>query len=138
MKAALIEGLAWSLTVNEIKEILVQISAYAGFPRSLNGINTFTTLLDERRANGIIDEISKDAGAVPAGMNKSEDGEKVREYTNYFNQERPHQGISQPIRIHYDQTASSLNGNISSNKAFLGGVHHGYSRVVWPKQSISF
>ena len=44
------------MTVNEIKEILVHLYAYAGFPRSLNGINTFMALLNERQARGIEDE----------------------------------------------------------------------------------
>ncbi|KJS29540.1 MAG: hypothetical protein VR64_20520 [Desulfatitalea sp. BRH_c12] len=38
---ALNQGLDAGLTVNEIKEILVQLYAYAGFPRSLNAIGTF-------------------------------------------------------------------------------------------------
>lgn len=41
LKSALNEGLDAGLTANEIKEILLQPYAYAGFPRSLNGINTF-------------------------------------------------------------------------------------------------
>ncbi len=41
LKAALNEGLDAGLTVNETKEVLVQMYAYAGFPRSLNGIGTF-------------------------------------------------------------------------------------------------
>ena len=39
LRTALHEGLDAGLTVNEIKEILVQMYAYAGFPRSLNGIH---------------------------------------------------------------------------------------------------
>lgn len=39
LKTALNEGLDAGLTVNEIKEILVQMYAYAGFPRSLKGID---------------------------------------------------------------------------------------------------
>lgn len=35
LRTALTEGLEAGLTVNEIKEILVQMYAYAGFPRSL-------------------------------------------------------------------------------------------------------
>ena len=41
LKKALVDGLDAGLTVNEIKEILVHLYAYTGFPRSLNGINTF-------------------------------------------------------------------------------------------------
>jgi len=78
LSTALKEGLDSGLTVNEIKEILVQIYAYAGFPRSLNGINTFMTIMDERRANGIKDEIGKEASPVPADMNRNEYGANVR------------------------------------------------------------
>ena len=48
LKTAFNEGLGAGLTVNEIKEILVQMYAYAGFPRSLNAIHTFMAVMDER------------------------------------------------------------------------------------------
>src|SRR3954452_4409918 len=41
LRPALNDGLDAGLTVNEIKEVLAQMYAYAGFPRSLNGISTF-------------------------------------------------------------------------------------------------
>ena len=41
LRTALTEGLEAGLTVNEIKEILVQMYAYAGFPRSLSVNQTF-------------------------------------------------------------------------------------------------
>jgi 4-carboxymuconolactone decarboxylase len=78
LRTALKEGLDSGLTVNEIKEILVQMYAYAGFPRSLNGINTFMTIMDERRAKGIKDEAGKEASPVPPDMNRSEYGANVR------------------------------------------------------------
>ena len=37
LQKALNRGLDSGLTVNEIKEVLVQMYAYCGFPRSLNG-----------------------------------------------------------------------------------------------------
>ena len=37
---ALTAGLDAGLTVNEIKEILVQVYAYCGFPRSTGALNT--------------------------------------------------------------------------------------------------
>lgn len=49
LEGALNEGLENKLTVNEIKEILVQMYAYCGFPRSLNGISTFMKVLDARK-----------------------------------------------------------------------------------------
>jgi 4-carboxymuconolactone decarboxylase len=78
LKTTLNEGLDAGLTVNEIKEILVQMYAYAGFPRSLNGINTFMAVMDERKAKGIKDKIGKDAASVPAGISKDIYGAKVR------------------------------------------------------------
>ena len=78
LKTALNEGLDTGLTINEIKEILVQMYAYAGFPRCLNGINTFMAVMDERHAQGIKDEMGKEASPVPAKMNKDEYGAKVR------------------------------------------------------------
>jgi 4-carboxymuconolactone decarboxylase len=78
LRTALHAGLDAGLTVNEIKEILVQMYAYAGFPRSLNGINTFMAVMDERQAKGIKDEMGKEASPVPADMNKDAYGAKVR------------------------------------------------------------
>src|ERR687893_402453 len=46
LRTALTEGLEAGLTVNEIKEILIQMYAYAGFPRSLSGIQTFMAVID--------------------------------------------------------------------------------------------
>lgn len=62
---ALVEGLDAGMTVNEIKEILVQAYAYAGFPRSLRAIQTFMSLLDKRKAAGINDTIGEETTTVP-------------------------------------------------------------------------
>ncbi len=78
LRTALNEGLDAGLTVNEIKEILVQLYAYTGFPRSLNGINTFMTVMDERQKRGIKDKMGKEASPVPADLNRNEYGAKVR------------------------------------------------------------
>src|SRR5688572_6812973 len=52
--------------------------AYAGFPRSLNGIHTFIAVMDERQAKGIKDEMGKEASSLPADMNKDAYGAEVR------------------------------------------------------------
>ena len=78
LRTALHAGLEAGLTVNEIKEILVQMYAYAGFPCSLNGIQTFMAVMDERQAQGIKDEMGKEASPVPADMNKDKYGARVR------------------------------------------------------------
>jgi len=69
LMVSLNEGLDAGLTVNEIKEILVQLYAYTGFPRSLNAIGTFMTVLEERQKKGIKDEVGREANPLPA--NKS-------------------------------------------------------------------
>jgi len=78
LKSALIQGLDAGLSVNEIKEILVHLYAYTGFPRSLNGINTFMTVMNERQAKGIKDTIGKEETPLPSNMNKNEYGARVR------------------------------------------------------------
>src|SRR2546423_5852566 len=78
LRPALHAGLDAGLTVNEIKEILVQMYAYAGFPRSLNGITTFMAVMDERHAKGITDEVGKEASPVPADMKKDAYGAQAR------------------------------------------------------------
>ncbi len=78
LKRALHEGLDAGLTVNEIKEVLVQLYAYTGFPRSLNGINTFMAVIDERQADGINDEAGPQASPLPAGLDRDDYGARVR------------------------------------------------------------
>ena len=78
LRASLHEGLDAGLTVNEIKEILVQMYAYAGFPRSLNAIHTFMDVMDARQAQDIEDDEGKDAGPIPADLDKDAYGAQVR------------------------------------------------------------
>jgi alkylhydroperoxidase/carboxymuconolactone decarboxylase family protein YurZ len=78
LKTALNEGLDAGLTANEIKEILVQLYAYAGFPRSLNAINTFIGVMEEREQKGIKDEIGKEPGPMPANKSSIELGTEIQ------------------------------------------------------------
>lgn len=76
LKTALNEGLDKGLTVNEIKEILVQMYAYCGFPRSLNGISTFMNVLEERKTRGIQDEMGREASPLNPDISRIELGTK--------------------------------------------------------------
>ncbi|QGY40269.1 carboxymuconolactone decarboxylase [Pseudodesulfovibrio cashew] len=78
LKPALNEGLDAGLTVNEVKEVLVQMYAYAGFPRSLGGIWAFMGVMDERKEKGIQDEEGKGASPIPADLDRDAYGERVR------------------------------------------------------------
>lgn len=76
LKPALNEGLNYGLTVNEIKEVIVHLYAYCGFPRSIRGLQTFMEVLNERQADGITDEIGKDASPVNDEISKYDRGKK--------------------------------------------------------------
>ncbi len=69
LKIILDEALNNGLTINEIKEVLIQVYAYAGFPRSLNGISAFKEVLESREKKGIIDKV----GEIPKELSKNED-----------------------------------------------------------------
>ncbi|WP_250527397.1 carboxymuconolactone decarboxylase family protein [Caballeronia sp. GAWG2-1] len=57
LNGALEDGLDAGLSVNAIKELLVQVYAYAGFPRSLNALGAFMKVVDTRRERGIEDTV---------------------------------------------------------------------------------
>lgn len=77
LRTELSQGLDAGLTVNEIKEILVQSYAYCGFPRSLRGLQTFMEVLSSRKAKGITDVIGKDASPITDNRPKYERGEEI-------------------------------------------------------------
>jgi 4-carboxymuconolactone decarboxylase len=74
LRTALTKGLDAGVTVNQVNEVLVQMYAYAGFPRSLNGISTFMVVLEQRRDQGIKDETGPEPSPVPAGTDMLELG----------------------------------------------------------------
>lgn len=76
LKVQLNTSLDSGLTVGEIKEVLVQLYAYCGFPRSLNGINTFMIVIADRTGKGIKDKEGKDASPIPTG-DKYQTGKKT-------------------------------------------------------------
>ncbi|HMN75676.1 MAG TPA: carboxymuconolactone decarboxylase family protein [Burkholderiaceae bacterium] len=55
LDAALNQALDAGLTVSEAKEVLVQLYAYAGFPKSLNALAELLKVTQERRQRGIHD-----------------------------------------------------------------------------------
>lgn len=79
LKKSLNTGLDVGLTVNEIKEILIQTCAYCGFPRSIRGLQTFMEVIEERKLKGINDNIGKEALPIKSDGNKYERGKKILE-----------------------------------------------------------
>ena len=76
LNSALNEGLDAGLTVNEIKEAIVHLYAYCGFPRSIRGLQTFIEVLDERKARGISDEMGAEASPLNDERSKYDRGKK--------------------------------------------------------------
>ncbi len=78
LRGALEAGLKNGLTVNEVRSILEQMYAYAGFPRSLTGLGVLVELLQERQANGIKDVRGREATPLPSGASMRELGTKTQ------------------------------------------------------------
>jgi 4-carboxymuconolactone decarboxylase len=78
LKTAFNEGLDDGLSVNDIKEILIQMYAYTGFPRSLNGIETFMGVVKERENKGIKDKPGKEPSPMPANKSSIELGTDIQ------------------------------------------------------------
>lgn len=77
LESALNSGLDAGLTVNEIKETMVHLYAYCGFPRSIRGLQTLMTVLDERKAKGINDEWGPEASPIEDKRSKYERGKEI-------------------------------------------------------------
>jgi alkylhydroperoxidase/carboxymuconolactone decarboxylase family protein YurZ len=64
LNRALQQALDDGLTVSDCREVLVQLYAYAGFPRSLNALGELMKVLAERRQRGVQDPEGKPPGAL--------------------------------------------------------------------------
>ena len=89
---ALAQGLDEGMTVNEIKEILIQAYAYCGFPRSLRAIQTFMKVLDSRKAQGINDTMGKEATVAKQAGNKYDRGAAILQTLSGINSSHPKSG----------------------------------------------
>lgn len=55
-------------TISEVKEVILQMSVYSGFPSTINGMNTLKEVLEERQHRRIQDEI----GNPPSETDKAD------------------------------------------------------------------
>ena len=68
LNEALNQGMDAGLTISDAKEILVQVYAYAGFPRSLNALGELMKVVDARQKRGITDAPGNSPSApIPTG-----------------------------------------------------------------------
>lgn len=94
LKEELNAGLEAGLTVNQIKEVIVHLYAYCGFPRSIRGLQTFMTALEERKAKGITDILGNEASPIKEEISKYKRGENVLAKLTGTNQDGPKTGYS--------------------------------------------
>lgn len=94
LQPALANGLDAGLTVNELKEVLVHLYAYCGFPRSIRGLQTLMAVLDERKQKGITDPTGREASPITSGGSKYERGKKVLEQLTGQPETGPKRGYS--------------------------------------------
>lgn len=79
LKTELSAGLEAGLTINQIREAIVHLYAYAGFPRSIRGLQTLMIVVDERKAQGINDEKGAEASPINDKRSKYERGKAILE-----------------------------------------------------------
>ena len=92
---ALNEGLDAGLSINEINEALVQLYAYCGFPRSLNGIHALMDVVKDRKAKGITDEQGKEIKMHSQSGDRYERGRLVLEELTKTHQSKPAPGFGE-------------------------------------------
>lgn len=66
------------LSVSEAREIMIQLYAYTGFPRSLNALNTLADAIAERKEQGIDTQQGQEATPLPKDYNANSAGNAVR------------------------------------------------------------
>lgn len=79
LQVELNKGLDAGLTINQAKEALIHLYAYAGFPRSIRGLQTLMTVVDERKALQINDQTGVEASAINEERGKYERGKEILE-----------------------------------------------------------
>lgn len=95
LKTELHAALDAGLSINEIKEALTQLYAYCGFPRSLNALGTFQSVLNDRKSKGITDKEGKEIVVENNVADKYEQGRKTLEILTKTPQLKPAPGFGE-------------------------------------------
>ena len=100
-----------------------------------SGIQELKTPYRTPRANGICERFMGSLRRECLDHVLFHDGKHVqrvvKEYTVYYNQARPHQGIGQRIPGQYELPKSRPTDGWITSKAILGGLQQSYSRVTY-------
>jgi 4-carboxymuconolactone decarboxylase len=123
LQQALNDGLNAGLTINDIKEVLVQLYAYAGFPRSLNALQTLMDVLTNRKQKGIEDEIGKEPSPLPDDKSRLEFGTEMQTKL-----------IGQPIKGDLYEFAPAIDQFL---KEHLFGDIFGRNNIDWKTRELA-
>jgi 4-carboxymuconolactone decarboxylase len=74
LKIAFEQALDSGMTINEIKEVLIHTSAYCGFPRSIQALNSLMTVLENRKMQHKENVLGREATMVSDTLTKYERG----------------------------------------------------------------
>jgi alkylhydroperoxidase/carboxymuconolactone decarboxylase family protein YurZ len=93
LRTAVDNGLNNGLTINELKEIFIQLIAYCGFPRGLRAIGVALEVIEARKEKGINDEMGREASPVTDSRSKYDRGEEVQVLVSGWSKEDLRSGM---------------------------------------------
>ncbi|WP_299574302.1 carboxymuconolactone decarboxylase family protein [uncultured Shewanella sp.] len=88
LKTHLNAGLNVGCSITEIKQLIIQMTAYTGFPKANNAMLLLKELLDERRVKGFNDlpyEVEKNSAKDSAQQDKSRYQQGVEQFNKFDN-----------------------------------------------------
>ena len=94
LKVEIHAGLDQGLTVNQIKESLVHMYAYCGFPRSIRGLQTLMEVLEDRKSKGIKEVWGNEATVIADERSKYDRGKEILGKLTGISQEQPRKGYA--------------------------------------------
>lgn len=87
LSLSLHQGLDAGLSINEIKEIFLQLNLYCGFPRGIRGVDVFMQVLKDRKTKDVQDTEGASPSPVTDTRSKYERGEEVQMHLNGMSRE---------------------------------------------------
>lgn len=78
LRVALNDGLEKGLSLNEEKEVLSQLYAYTGFPRSINATNTLRDVVEDRKRQGKETKEGRDSNPYAENYDALKQGTEVQ------------------------------------------------------------
>lgn len=94
LKLRISAGLDAGITVNKLKEAMVHLYAYCGFPRSIRGLQTLMAVLEERKAKGINDIQGPVASPITDSRSRYERGKETLAKLTGASQDGPKTGYA--------------------------------------------